>query len=153
MKRVSTRTLIWACVIVELLGLGLDALWHGLLHPEFEATSVGEMVRHLATVHLILYLGVLGLLVSTVRALVERARESAVGIAVPVMVAGAAVQAIGETWHAYSHLQMRPSPAPELIGFVGLAAVVVALLVSRRQMRGRATKSSGPGRHTRSHGV
>jgi len=120
-------------VIVELLGLGVDAVWHGQLHPEFEGTTTRtEMARHLLSVHLLLYLGVLALLVSTLAALIARARAGSVGIAVPVMVAGAAAQTIGEVWHAWSHLEMRPNPAPELMGFVGLAVVVVALLASRR---------------------
>jgi len=127
------RSLIWASVIVELLGLGVDAVWHGLLHPEFEGTATrAEMARHLLGVHLLLYLGVLALLVSTLAALIARARAGSLGVAVPVMVAGAAAQTIGEVWHAWSHLEMRPNPTPELMGFVGLAAVVVALLVSRR---------------------
>src|SRR5262250_2432282 len=127
----TIRRLIWASVIVQLLGLAVDALWHGLLHPEFEGTARAEMARHLLRVHLLLYLGVLALLVSTLMALVARARAGRVGIAVPVMVAGALAQTIGEAWHAWSHLEVRPSPIPELLGFLGLAAVVVALFLSR----------------------
>ena len=127
----TIRRLIWASVIVQLLGLAVDALWHGLLHPEFEGTARAEMARHLLSVHLLLYLGVLALLVSTLMALVARARAGRVGIAVPVMVAGAFAQTIGEAWHAWSHLEMRPNPTPELLGFLGLAAVVVALFLSR----------------------
>jgi hypothetical protein len=41
------RGLIWTSVIVELLGLAVDALWHGLLHPEFEETTRADMARHL----------------------------------------------------------------------------------------------------------
>ena len=126
------RSLIWASVVLELVGLGVDALWHGLLHPEFEGTSRGEMARHLLGVHLLLYLGVLALLATTLTALIARARAGRVGLATPVMVAGAVAQTTGEVWHAWSHLEMRPNPAPELMGFVGLAAVVIALLVSRR---------------------
>src|SRR5215467_13089179 len=128
----TMRSLIWASVVLELVGLGVDAVWHGLLHPEFEGTTRSEMARHLLGVHLLLYLGVLALLVTTLAALIARARAGSVGIAVPVMVAGAVAQTTGEVWHAWSHLEMRPNPTPELVGFVGLAAVVVALLASRR---------------------
>ena len=125
------RSLIWASVLVELLGLAVDAVWHGLLHPEFEGTTRSEMARHLLGVHLLLYLGVLALLVTTLAALIARARAGSVGIAVPVMVAGAVAQTTGEVWHAYSHLALRPNPTPELLGFIGLAAAVVALVASR----------------------
>ena len=127
----TIRRLIWASVALELVGLGVDALWHGLLHPEFEGTSRGEMARHLLGVHLLLYLGVLALLATTLTALIARARAGRVGLATPVMVAGAVAQTTGEVWHAYSHLALRPNPVPELLGFIGLAAVVVALVASR----------------------
>ena len=133
MARGKIRGLIWTSVIVELLGLAVDAPWHGLLHPEFEGTTRAEMARHLLSVHLLLYVGVVALLVTTLTALVARARGGRVGVATPVMVAGAVAQTTGELWHAYSHLAMRPNPAPELLGFVGLAAVVVALLLSRHE--------------------
>jgi len=125
------RNLIWASVVLELVGLGVDVLWHSLLHPEFEGTSRGEMVRHLLGVHLLLYLGVLALLAATLTALIARARVGRVGLATPVMVAGVVAQTTGEVWHASSHLALRPNPAPELLGFIGLAAVVVALVASR----------------------
>jgi len=125
------RNLIWASVVLELVGLGVDALWHGLLHPEFEGTSRGEMARHLLGVHLLLYLGVLALLAATLSSLIARARDGRVGLAIAAMVAGAVAQTTGEVWHAYSHLALRPNPTPELLGFIGLAAVVVALVASR----------------------
>jgi hypothetical protein len=56
-------------VIVQLVGLAVDGLWHGLLHPGFEPQTFGEMVRHLLTVHLLLYIGVVGLFVCTTWAL------------------------------------------------------------------------------------
>jgi fructose-specific phosphotransferase system IIC component len=82
-------------------------------------------------VHLLLYLGVLALLATTLTALIARARAGRVGLATPVMVAGAVAQTTGEIWHAYSHLALRPNPTPELLGFIGLAAGVVALIASR----------------------
>jgi hypothetical protein len=132
------RSWIWAAIIVEIIGLAVDAVWHGVLSPEVEPRTHGEMVRHLLTVHLVLYVGVVWLVVSTAWALVERARRSGIGVALPVALAGAAVQLGGEAWHAYSHLQLRPSPVPELAGFVGLAVVIAATAVSARRARGIA---------------
>ncbi len=109
------RSWVWAAVIVEIIGLSVDAVWHGLIGSEIEPQTRGEMVRHLATVHLVLYVGV-GML----------------------FLAPAAVQLAGEVWHAYSHLQFRPNPFPELAGFVGLAVVIVATIVAGRGARGAA---------------
>lgn len=132
------RSWIWAAVIVEIIGLTIDALWHGVLGPEVEPRTHAEMVRHLATVHLVLYVGVAMLFMSTGWALIERARRGSIGVALPVAVVGAAVQLGGEVWHAYSHLQSRPNPLPELAGFVGLAAVIAATVASARSARGVA---------------
>ena len=109
------RSWVWAAVIVEIIGLSVDAVWHGLIGSEIEPQTRGEMVRHQATVHLVLCVGV-GML----------------------FLAPAAVQLVGEVWHAYSHLQFRPNPFPELAGFVGLAVVIVAAIVAGRGARGAA---------------
>src|SRR5207245_2767373 len=69
--------------------------------------------------------------------------------------AGAIVQAIGEAWHAYSHLAMRPNPPPELVGFVGLMVAIIATFIAGRGTRrsrvdgfgddgGRGIHSRGP---------
>jgi len=129
---------IRAAIIVEIVGLAIDALWHGVLSPEVEPGTHAEMVRHLLTVHLVLYVGVVLLVVSTAWALVERARRSGIGAALPGALAGAAVQLGGEVWHAYSHLQLRPNPVPELVGFVGLALAIAATVASARGARGIA---------------
>ena len=50
---------------------------------------MGEMVRHLGTVHLPLYIGAASVLVSTSRALLRQARRSAIGNAMTVAFAGA----------------------------------------------------------------
>jgi hypothetical protein len=81
---------------VQLFGLAFDAVWHGLLNPDFEAATVGEMVDHLFTVHLPIYIGVLSVLVATAWALVDQIRRSKVGIALPAAFAGALVSAAGE---------------------------------------------------------
>lgn len=97
---------IWAALAVQLGGLAFDAIWHGLLNPDFEATTVEEMVRHLTTVHLPLYIGVLSVLVATAWALVAQIRRSKIGVGLSVALAGALVSTAGEIWHAYTHLQL-----------------------------------------------
>jgi hypothetical protein len=134
MKAEAPRFWIWAFVVVQLVGLGVDALWHGLLHPGFEPETFGEMVRHLVTVHLPLYVGVAGLLVSTAWAALAHARRSGISRAPLLAVGGALVQTVGEAWHAYSHLAMRPNPIPELVGFVGLVIAVIATYSSDRHL-------------------
>jgi hypothetical protein len=126
------RSWIGAAVIVEIIGLSVDAVWHGLIGAEIEPQTRGEMVRHLATVHLVLCVGVGMLFLATAWA----ARPG--GRALAVAFAGAAVQLVGEVWHAYSHLQFRPNPFPELAGFVGLAVVIVVTIVAGRGARGAA---------------
>jgi hypothetical protein len=137
-RQQRARSWIWAAVIVEIIGLAIDAAWHGVLSREVEPRTHGEMARHLLSVHLLLYVGVAWLVVSTAWALVERARRSGIGLALPVALAGAAVQLGGEVWHAYSHLQFRPNPVPELAGFAGLAVAIAATVVSARGARGIA---------------
>lgn len=126
------RSWIWAAVIVEIVGLGIDAIWHGLLGSEVEPQTRREMLRHLATVHLVLYAGVVMLVLATGWA----ARHSDGGRALAIAFAGAAVQLAGEVWHAASHLQGQPNPFPELAGFVGLAVAIVATVVAGRSARG-----------------
>jgi len=60
----SARTWIWASLILQFFGYVFDAVWHGLLSPGVEPTTVGEMVRHLGTVHLPLYIGAASVLVA-----------------------------------------------------------------------------------------
>jgi len=88
MTRNDPRTWIWMFVIVEFVGLGVDALWHGVLHRDFEPGTLREMVSHLATVHLPLYAGVLGLLGSTTWALLARVKRGKAGIALSLAVMG-----------------------------------------------------------------
>lgn len=96
------RRFIWTFVIVQLVGLGVDAAWHGALSRGVEPETLGEMVRHLATVHLLLYVGVLGLFVTAIWAAADPRRRAAAGLTLPIAVAGATVQLAGEVWHAYS---------------------------------------------------
>jgi hypothetical protein len=134
MKLETPRFWIWAFVIVQLVGLAVDALWHGLLHPGFEPQTSGEMIGHLVTVHLPLYIGVTGLLISTAWAALAHARRSGISRAPLLAVGGAVVQTVGEAWHAYSHLAMRPNPIPEIVGFAGLVIAVIATFTSGRSV-------------------
>jgi hypothetical protein len=152
MTRNNPRAWVWFFVIVEVVGLAVDALWHGVLHGEFEAGTLSEMARHLATVHLPLYIGVLGLLGATTWAFVARVRRSKVGVALPLAMTGAVVQTVGEAWHAYSHLALRPTPLPELFGFVGLLMVIACMLGSRRGEGERRAKTGSPNRERRASG-
>jgi hypothetical protein len=130
------RSWIWAAVIVEIIGVSVDAVWHGLLGSEAEPQTRREMVRHLATVHLVLYAGVVMLFLATAWAV----RHSGGRRALAIAFAGAALQLAGEVWHAYSHLQFWPNPFPELAGFVGLAVAIVATVVAGRTARGAMTE-------------
>jgi amino acid transporter len=64
----------------------VDTVWHGLLAPGTEPTTVSAMRRHLATVHLPLYVGAASVLVTTTLALLRGVRRSAIGIAIPAAV-------------------------------------------------------------------
>jgi uncharacterized membrane protein len=133
------RKWIWTAVLAQVAGLAFDVVWHGVINPGFEAVTVGEMARHLSTVHLPIYIGAVSVLVTTVWALVADARRSAVGIALPVACAGAVVSTAGEAWHAYSHLQLSThgGPIAAFTSFLGLITVVGALWLERRQGRRR----------------
>ncbi len=149
MKPETPRFWIWAFVIIQLVGLAIDALWHGLLHPGFEPQTFGEMVRHLVAVHLPLYIGVVGLLVSTAWALLAQARQSGITLAPLLAAAGAAVQTAGEAWHAYAHLEMRPNPIPEAVGFGGPVVAIIATYASGRGAQHAADRDLPAGRATR----
>ena len=136
------RRWIWIFVVVQLVGLVTDAAWHGLLSRGVEPETLAEMVGHLATVHLPLYIGVLGLFVTAIWAAADPGRRAAAGLALPLVVAGATVQLAGEVWHAYSHLTFRPNPFPELAGFLGLVAVIGATIVASRRP-GVASRPAG----------
>src|SRR5262245_57627251 len=108
----SCRRWIWAAVAVQVVGLAVDAVWHGLLHPDFEAVTPDQMAAHLSTVHLPIYIGVVGVLLTTAWALVDRARRPTPGMALPVALAGAVISTAGEAWHAYGHLQLSTHGGP-----------------------------------------
>jgi hypothetical protein len=136
----SMRRWIWASVIVQFLGYVLDAVWHGLLNSGVELTTVGEMARHLGTVHLPLYIGATSVLVSTSRALLRQMRRSSTGVTLPIAFAGAVLSAGAEAWHAYSHLRLDTHSAPVAgtLSVLGFVVVVIAMSVSGWERRRRA---------------
>jgi hypothetical protein len=92
---------VWIALALQLCGYVFDALWHGVIQPGVEPTTVGDMVTHLVTVHLPLYVGAVAVLVTTVAAS-RRRRVASLG----VVVAGAALSVAAEAWHAASHLRL-----------------------------------------------
>jgi hypothetical protein len=129
---------IWIFAALEILGFAIDAAWHGLVAPGFEAASVSEMAFHLATVHLLLYLGVAGFFASIVAEAIRRGRRGTLSAASWVAPAGAAMQVAGESWHAFTHLRLAPEAAvPGMLSLVGFAVALMALGVEQRR-RGAA---------------
>jgi FtsH-binding integral membrane protein len=135
--RSGPRKWIWAALTVQLFGLAFDAVWHGLLNPDFEAVTVDQMISHLSTVHLPLYIGVLSVFVSTAWALIDQMRRSKIGVALPVAFAGALVSTAGEIWHAYTHLQLstHSGPIAGITSSLGFIVVVTALWLAGRHDR------------------
>jgi len=133
---------MWICLGVEYVGLAYDLAWHGFLNPGFGAPTMDEMVKHLSTVHLPLYLGVAGMLVSSTWALVDHLRRSERGLAIPVAFVGSLIQTAGETWHAYSHLQLitHMGPIALSVSFIVMVIVAAALVAGRRADRPRAAE-------------
>jgi len=97
---------IGAALALQLTGYVFDALWHAVLQPGVEPTTFGEMARHLATVHLPLYIGAAMVLVSTAVELLRRRGKRPVGKALPIAAASAAVSCGAEAWRAMSHLRL-----------------------------------------------
>jgi hypothetical protein len=142
-----TRTWIWTSIVVQFLGYLFDAIWHGLLNPGREPTTVSEMVRHLGTVHLPLYVGAASVLLSTSTALMREVRHARAHRALVLAVAGAVLSAAAEAWHATSHLRLDTHTAPiaGILSVVGFLIVVGAMAWSTR----RARRGHGTGRERR----
>ena len=130
----TPRAWIWAALVLYWVGVAYDIAWHGFIEPGFEAHTFDEMLRHLRTVHLPIYLGVAALVVTTAWALVDHVRRGRRGAAAPVAFAGGLLAAVGEGWHAYSHLQLTThmGPVAFLLGFVGMLIVLGALIAGGR---------------------
>ena len=135
MDQRRARRLIWMAIGLQFLGYVFDAAWHGLIAPGAEPTTVHDMLRHLVTVHLPLYVGALAVLVSTGAAAFSSAARSTGGLALRVAFGGAALSAGAEAWHALSHLQLDTHTAPVagILSVVGFAIVVLATALSGRR--------------------
>ena len=129
----SARNWIWWAISLQALGYFIDIVWHGLLSGGVEPSTFREMAHHLATVHLPLYVGCASVLVATVSALIHRTGESRSQFALAIAVAGAALSAGAEAWHAYSHLQLDTQHAPVagILSAIGFIIVVVATWQSK----------------------
>jgi hypothetical protein len=132
-------------LILQALGYVFDAAWHGLLNPGFEPATAAEMMRHLITVHLPLYIGAASVLASTAVALVHQARHSQGGKALPAAFAGAVISAGAEAWHAASHLRLdtHAGPIAGMLSFLGFLVVLVALSLWSRRRRQAADNAQG----------
>src|SRR2546430_11632668 len=88
------RGWIWAALALQAVGFAFDGVWHGLIRPGAEPTTFAEMIVHLGTVHLPLYLGVLSVVITSGWAFVERRSGSAVALArAPLSTAAGALHA------------------------------------------------------------
>jgi len=137
----SFRGWIWAALCLQLVGYVVDAVWHGLLSPGVEPQNVGEMIRHLGTVHLPLYVGAASVLVATSTAL---ARGGGRSIGVAVAAAGGWLSAGAEAWHAYAHLRLDTHTAPIAGGLslLGFLVATLAMATSGWARRRRAARPS-----------
>jgi hypothetical protein len=142
----AAKSWITVMLVVQFVGYVFDALWHGVLRPGMEPQTFGEMARHLATVHVPLYIGALGVLVATGVALLRRVERAQALGALPVAFVGAVISAAAEAWHAFSHLRMdtHAGPIAGSLSFVGFLVVVVAASGERlRRPAARGVSGSG----------
>lgn len=137
-RRKKARILIWTALGVQLAGLIIDIVWHAV-HSDFEAKTTEQMLVHLGTIHIPIYVGVLCVLLATGWALVDQARRPPIGAAFPVAFVGAVISTVGETWHAYMHLQLDTHGGPIAAGvsFFGFLLVVAAMWMGGRRDRRR----------------
>jgi hypothetical protein len=133
----AARRWIWVALTLQCVGYALDVAWHGLLNPGVEPKTVDEMLRHLGTVHLPLYLGAASVLVATANALMRQIKRSTAGVALPIAFAGAVLSAAAEAWHASSHLRLDTHSAPiaGILSVVGFLVVVIAVSLSSGRWR------------------
>jgi len=131
------RGWIWAALALQAVGLAFDGVWHGLIRPGVEPTTFAEMIVHLGTVHLPLYLGVLSVVITSGWAFVERRSGSAVAFA------GALLSTAAEAWHASIHLRLstRGGPIAEGVAMIGFIVVVIAVWAGGRQERRRSASA------------
>jgi hypothetical protein len=136
--------MVWVALAVQGGGLLFDVAWHAL-NRDFNPVTVDQMLTHLGTVHLPIYIGAVAVLLTTVLALIDQARRSSVGIARPAAVAGALVATSGEAWHAYTHLQLSThgGPVAGMVGLIGFLTVLIAVALGERWARRPVEKDAG----------
>jgi hypothetical protein len=127
----TPRRWIAAALVLQAVGFAYDALWHGVLHPGAEPQTRPEMVRHLVTVHLPLYIGVLSVLVTTGWGFVAAIRRSRSAAAWWAAAFGALLSAVGETWHAAAHLELN-THAGALAGTLSPVGFVIVAIATWR---------------------
>jgi hypothetical protein len=138
------RTAIALFALVQLCGFVIDALWHGVLNTDFEATSAREMATHLATVHLPLYVGVVGFFATIARTLFHEIARGTAGTTLWIAMGGATAQLVGEAWHAWTHLRLSPEAVvPGMLSFIGFVVALVALGIDWRRRRGTSGAVDG----------
>jgi uncharacterized BrkB/YihY/UPF0761 family membrane protein len=137
-RRRKSRILIWTALAVQLAGVIVDIVWHAL-HSDFNATTAEQMLVHLGTVHIPIYVGVLCVLLTTAWALIDQARRPPIGAAFPVAFVGALISTAGEAWHAFLHLKLatQGGPMAAATSFAGFLIVVAAMWTSARRDRRR----------------
>ena len=124
--------MIWTSLTLQLAGVVFDAFWHAE-HSDFDAVTGNEMIEHLRTVHLPIYIGVFFVVMTTALALLRQIERSERGAALPIAFAGALISAAGESWHAYTHMQLSThgGPLAASVSFLGFLVVVGAMWLSR----------------------
>ena len=135
-------------MLLQILTFAWEALWHGVLNPEFErAPTVEAMRHHLSTVHIPFYVGIVALLAVTTWALVDHIRRRDTGFATPLIFAMAVGQVIGQVWDAVEHLRLsHGGPIAWTLIVLGFIGVPIVLWIDGRRRRRRTTADAAPRR-------
>src|SRR5947199_4709467 len=110
-RRKTARILIGTAFGVQLAGLIVDIVWHAL-HSDFAAATTEQMLVHLGTVHMPIYVGVVCVVLTTAWALIDQARRPPIGAAFPVAFVGALISEAGGGRRACMHRQRDSSDVP-----------------------------------------
>ena len=102
--RRSPQRWIWASLVIQVLGLTFDAVWHALLNPSFEGRTFGQMVTKVG----------IALPAAFVGALLSAAGE-------------------GWHAYSHLQLSTRSGPIAETVAVSGFILVVLALWLAGRQ--------------------
>jgi hypothetical protein len=137
------RLVVWAALALEVIGFGIDAVFHGAVDPHFEGTSRSEMLRHLQTVHLVFFLGVAALALSTAAAFATAVGERrGVGLAA-LALAGALIQVWGQSWDVYAHMRLSHGP-PIAWAMIVAGPILTAAAMLLARPRPPRVRDAGP---------